>query len=118
RDLLGDRPVGLEQLAWDTGERLLDVVGVDDEAAAHERRRARALGETPEHETARARLRSRNGQALLDQQRRHLLVDTGAIVGVERVGMAGADDLLERAVDLAGMWLEARDDLELTAAHA
>ena len=113
RAVLGD------QFRRHPGQRALGRVGVGHQPPGHVRRRARAFGQPRGHQPAGARLghgdRPRRRPA---QQRRHLLVDRGAVVGEQRVAVAGAHLAGQPLVDVRGRRLVAGDHLQLAAAQA
>ena len=96
-DLLGDRPVALDQLAPDARLRDLDVVGVGDDRrpsrTSEEPGRSvrRAASRPPVHDSAVA-IVSAGREPSPRSSRRDLLIDRAAVLGEQRVAVALAHE--------------------------
>ena len=99
---------------------VLAAFGVDDQAAEHVRRGARALGQPAGQQARRCTTRpTAIGAGPVEQQRRDLLVDRGPVVGEQGVAVALAQRRPRSArVGRLGRRLVARGDLDLAAAQA
>ena len=116
RDLQRDRAVRVDQLRGHARERRLGLVGVDDHAAEHVRRRAprsvsRAAISPPVQDSATATVRPASSPITWSST-----VEPSSENSVSRVALA--DRRLERVVDLGGGRLEDGRDLDLAAPQA